>query len=92
MTFTFVQSGQLSRGTFVFGANTFVVEDSNGTPIKTGSFTYERTAWNVGVMNISFDQPTLKYEPGTIAQWTIKYGRTRHRLTAIGLRGSVTSP
>ena len=92
LTCTFVQRGRTSRGTFVFGASTFIVEDSNGVPIKTGTYSYTRTAWNTGRVQISFDQPTLGYQSGAVATWNFKYGRTRHAISAAGLRGYFTSP
>ena len=91
LTCTFTRAGQTSRGTFVFGADTFVVEDSNGVPIKTGHYNYTRTAWNGGVLQVSFDQPTLGYQTGELATWTFKFARTKHKLTAPGLRGYFTS-
>ena len=36
-----------------------IVEDSNGVPIKTGTYSYTRTAWNTGRLQLAFDQPTL---------------------------------
>lgn len=92
LTCTFTRAGRTSRGTFVFGADTFVVEDSNGVPIKSGHYNYTRTAWNGGVLQVSFEQPTLGYQTGEVATWTFKFARTRHKLTAPGLRGYFTSP
>jgi len=92
LTCTFVKSGQTSRGTFVFGATTFIVEDSNGVPIKTGTYNYTRTAWNGGRLQLAFDQPTLGYQAGVTATWTFTYGRARHKISAAGLRGYFTSP
>ena len=92
LTFTFVQRGRISRGTFVFGASTFIVEDSNGVPIKTGTYSYTRTAYNTGRVQITFDQPTLGYESSVVATWNFRYARLRHTLTAPGLRGYFTSP
>lgn len=90
VTCTFTRRGQTSRGTFVFAQNTFVVEDENGVPIKTGSYSYTRTAWNCGEIQIAFDQPTLGYAAGEPVAWVFKYGRVRHRIAATGLRGYFT--
>jgi VCBS repeat-containing protein len=85
---TFTLKGQKSGGTFVFGVNTFIVVDVNGTPIKTGTYHYARTAYNMGALNISFDQPTLDYAEGTVATWNIVFGKALHKFADKGLKGT----
>jgi VCBS repeat-containing protein len=85
---TFTLKGQKTAGTFLFGVNTFIVVDAAGTPLKTGTYSYARTAWNMGGLNIAFDQPTLEYAEGTVATWNIIFGKVRHKFADKGLKGT----
>ncbi len=77
----------------LFGENAFVVESLDGTPLGTGSYAYTRTAWNAAALLVLFDNtPVLGYEAQEMAGFTLKFTRTKHRLTGTGVRGSFTWP
>ena len=83
-----VQHGQTERVGFLFLENTFVVLNTDGVAIATGSYTYARTAYNYGTISIVLDaNPVLGYAAYESVRLDLKFTRTRSRLTGPGLRG-----
>ena len=78
--------GQMFQITFRFGENSFSLEDTNGI-INAGQYSFARTAWNSGSLVLVPQQNLFQHEQGESVTVALRFGRTRHRMTAEGFRG-----
>jgi hypothetical protein len=85
------QGSTHSQIKLIFGDTNFVAEDITGTPLSTGSYVFSRTAWNQGLLSLTFDSSGAGFSGGQNTSLQLRFSRGRSRLSGSGWRGYFTT-
>jgi VCBS repeat-containing protein len=86
LVWTMTSAGRTSSFWFTFGEQSFAAENQDGTPVATGHYTFARSAWNAGLLTISFENDALGFTAGETYNVDLKFGTVRDRMKGNNIR------